>query len=365
MSVTKGGHTGSEHRPSQQAEVLTRKLVIAPAWVGDMVMAQSLFMTLKEIDPSVPVDLVAPPATLALAQRMPQIDQTYVLHSGHGQLSLGERFRLGKSLRHRGYQQAFILPNSFKSALVPWVAKIPVRTGWKGEYRIGLLNDLRHLDKDQLPRMVERFCALARGDGNPAGLPIPTPALTVDRQNLSRLVDANQLQVSGSILALCPGAEYGPAKQWPADYFARLAEANIDRKGQAWIFGSSADREIARQIVQGIPGEKRRYCVDLTGKTSLLDAIDLLSITSMVVTNDSGLMHVAAALQRRLLVIYGSTSPAFTPPLSDTAQIISLELSCSPCFQRRCPLGHTNCLNQLNPETVIQFLDKEHSQNDQ
>jgi heptosyltransferase-2 len=352
MSVTKRISAGA-------TAGITRKLIIAPAWVGDMVMAQSLFMVLKELDPSVPVDLVAPPATIALAQRMPQIDQTYLLRSGHGQLSLVERYRLGKSLRNRGYQQVFVLPNSLKSALVPWFAKIPLRTGWKGENRFGLLNDVRHLDTAQLPRMVERFCALASpDDSSPTRLPVPSPSLTVDPQNLSRLLIQHQLYSKGTILALCPGAEYGPAKQWPAESFARVAESCIDRGGQTWVFGSSADRDIGRQIVQAISREKRRYCADLTGKTSLLDAIDLLSITSMVATNDSGLMHIAAALQRRLLVIYGSTSPAFTPPLSDQAEIISLDLDCSPCFARRCPLGHTNCLNQLNPEMVIGYLDQ-------
>ncbi len=351
MSVT-------EDISGKSTKGVRRKLVIAPAWVGDMVMAQSLFIMLKELDTDASIDVIAPPSTVSLAQRMPQIDQAYLLRSGHGQLSLAERYRLGKSLRQRDYQQSFVLPNSFKSALIPWFAGIPLRTGWQGEYRLGLLNDLRQLDKDKLPLMVERFCALAIPDGSLTGLRTPQPALTVDPQNLSRLLDEYQLTRSGPVLALCPGAEYGPAKQWPARSFARVAESCIDLGGRAWLFGSGADQEIAREIVQELPKGKRQHCVDLTGKTSLLDAVDLLSVTALVVTNDSGLMHIAAALQRKLVVIYGSTSPAFTPPLSEQAKILSLELDCSPCFKRRCPLGHTNCLNQLGPSLVTPLLEQ-------
>jgi len=337
---------------------LGRKLVIAPAWVGDMVMAQSLFMVMKELEPDVAIDVVAPPATVNLAQRMPQIDQAFTLPIGHGQLLLGDRYRLGKSLRERNYQQAYILPNSLKSALVPWIARIPVRTGWRGEFRHGLLNDMRQLDKEKLPLMVERFCALTGTSSELRDVNTPQPRLKVDEGNRKQLVETHQLRQSGQIMGLCPGAEFGPAKQWPAVEFSKVAENYIETGGQVWILGSRRDIEIGRKIVDLLPPACGDQCIDLTGQTSLLDVIDLLSATEQVVTNDSGLMHVAAAVERPLVVVYGSTSPGFTPPLSEKAQIASLGLDCSPCFQRECPLGHTDCLQKLSAASVIALLEK-------
>jgi heptosyltransferase-2 len=337
---------------------IVRKLVIAPAWVGDMVMAQSLFMLMKEREADIAIDIVAPPATANLAQRMPQVDQIYTLAIGHGQLLLGDRYRLGKSLRDRNYHQAYILPNSFKSALVPWIARIPVRTGWRGEFRHGLLNDLRQLDKQRLPLMVERFCALVETSRMMNGTDTPRPRLEVNEENRRQLVEAHQLRSTGQILGLCPGAEFGPAKQWPASAFSKVAENYIEKGGQVWIFGSHRDVGIGDKIVDLLPSAISDQCVNLAGQTSLLDVIDLLSVTEQVVTNDSGLMHVAAAVDRPLVVVYGSTSPGFTPPLSKKAQIATLGLECSPCFKRECPLGHTDCLQKLTAASVITLLDK-------
>lgn len=332
-------------------------LVIAPAWVGDMVMAQSLLIHLKELYPSVSIDVVAPRATLTLLDRMPQVDEALLLDIGHGQLLLGDRYRVGKSLRQKHYDQAIVLPNSLKSALLPWFANIPLRTGWKGEYRYGLLNDLKYLDKSRLPLMVQRFCALATKDPGHQEIKAPRPALSVNKANLYRLLKSLNLDTSRPVLGLCPGAEYGAAKQWPAKYYAAITDHYINKGGQVWLFGSKGDATVGTQIKNTVSAVNGNACIDLTGKTDLLDAVDLISQTTCVVTNDSGLMHVAAALNRPMVVIYGSSSPEFTPPLSDIAAIASLELDCSPCFKRDCPLGHTNCLQRLYPQQVIKILD--------
>ncbi len=333
-------------------------LVVGPAWVGDMVMAQALFICLKQRDQNTSIDVVAPRATLPLVARMPQVDAGLLQDINHGELRLSDRYRIGKSLRMECYEQAIVLPNSFKSALLPWFARIPQRTGWRGEFRFGLLNDLRYLDEEKLPLMVQRFCALAQNDNAPGKVTSPQPELVVDRDNLNRLLTTLNLNTARPVVGLCPGAEYGAAKQWPAKYYAAVADHYISNNGQVWIFGSQQDSEMAGGIVDAVARENRSACIDLTGKTSLVDAVDLIAQTACVVTNDSGLMHVSAALRRPLVVIYGSSSPGFTPPLSDVAKIMSLHLDCSPCFRRECPLGHTDCLHKLYPEQVIEVMDE-------
>ena len=343
---------------SEKQKVPQKMLVIAPAWVGDMVMAQSLLIQLKELHQSLSIDVMAPGATLSLLERMPQVNEGLRLDVGHGQLLLGERYRIGRSLRQKRYDQAIVLPNSFKSALIPWFANIPVRTGWKGEFRYGLLNDMKHLDRNRLPLMVQRFCALAGNDAGHHAGETPGPALSVDKGNLARLFKSLGLDRDRPILGLCPGAEYGVAKQWPADHYAAVADHYMYMGGQVWIFGSKGDAGVGERIRNTVSAANRNACMDLTGKTELVDAVDLISQTNCVVSNDSGLMHVSAALNRPMVVVYGSSSPEFTPPLSDNAEIASIKLDCSPCFKRDCPLGHTNCLHQLYPQQVIEILDR-------
>jgi heptosyltransferase-2 len=341
---------------SESRNVKRKILVVAPAWVGDMVMAQSLLLRLKELYQPLSIDVLAPRATLPLLDRMVQVDNGLPLDIGHGQLLLRKRYRTGKALRQTNYDQAIVLPNSFKSALVPWFGKIPVRTGWKGEFRYGLLNDLRHLDKSRLPLMVQRFCALATRDEGCHVKETPVPALSVDEANLGRLLASLQLNLDRPVLGLCPGAEYGTAKQWPARYYAAVANHFINEGGQVWIFGSKGDVPVGQEIISTVSAKHRSACLDLTGKTELVDVVDLISQTNCIVSNDSGLMHISAALNRPMVVIYGSSSPEFTPPLSNNAEIASVELDCSPCFKRDCPFGHTDCLRQLYPERVIELL---------
>jgi heptosyltransferase-2 len=270
----------------------------------------------------------------------------------HGQFALLDRIKLGRKLRAEGYCQAIVLPNSWKSALIPYFASIPVRTGYIGECRWGLLNDARKLDKTLLTMTVQRFVAL--GLPNSVQLPpeYPIPGLVINPNQQNAVIEKFNLTQSAEILALCPGAEYGPAKRWPASYYAEVARHKIDQGWQVWLFGSDKDKEAAEQINKEVDGR----CIDFTGRTSLAEAVDLMSLVNIVVTNDSGLMHVAAALDKKIIALYGSSDPNFTPPLNAKAHVISLNLDCSPCFKRECPLGHTRCLTDIKPDQVINVI---------
>ena len=327
-------------------------LVIGPAWAGDMVMAQSLFKTLKLQRPGCVIDVLAPEWTFSLLARMPEVASAIAMPLGHGQFALRSRLRLGRELRRNHYDQAIVLPNSWKSALIPFFAKIPQRTGFLGELRWGLLNDVRRLEKKRLPMTVQRFVALActQDQMPPMECPAPELCIAADRQRSVR--EKFHIDPGGPVLALCPGAEYGPAKRWPARYFAEVARAKIAQGWQVWLFGSHRDKPAAEEIV-ACTGSK---CIDFSGRTTLAEAVDLMSLVDIVISNDSGLMHVAAALQKKLLAIYGSSDPGFTPPLTEKARIISLGLDCSPCFKRECPLQHTHCLTAITPEQVLQEL---------
>ena len=329
-------------------------LVVGPSWVGDMVMAQSLFMMLRATRPNCLIDVLAPGWSLPLLERMPEVRAGIDMPLGHGQLQLGARYRLGRLLHDQHYHQAIVLPNSLKSALVPWWAKIPLRTGYVGELRYGLLNDARRLHKQALRMTVQRFVALGLERGAPLPDPIPSPRLAISERGVQAALAHHGLNLNHNqpMLALCPGAEYGPAKRWPEEYYAELAREYLGRGWRVWLFGSHKDREVCAAINAKAGGG----CVDLAGKTSLGEAIDLMSLAGMVVSNDSGLMHVAASLRKPLMAIYGSSDPGFTPPLNEQARVLSLGLECSPCFKRECPLGHLNCLRELKPAAVLQSM---------
>jgi heptosyltransferase-2 len=337
---------------------VNKVLIIGPAWVGDMVMAQSLFKILKSRDPSGVIDVLAPDWTRPLLNRMPEVRASHTMPILHGVLALKERYRLAEHLKPMGYTQAIVLPNSWKSALIPWWAKIPKRTGFLGECRFGLLNDFRFLDKNALPRMIDRFVALAFHKQTSVvdiKKNIPYPHLEINPVSLQTTIQKFSVQDYSNqrILALCPGAEFGASKRWPESHYAAVAIQKLKEGWSVWLFGSKNDQAVAARIQQ----ETNHRCLDFTGKTDLGEAIELLSLTHQTVTNDSGLMHIAAALQKPVVAVYGSTDPGFTPPLGDTAQIVRLSLPCSPCFKRECPLGHHQCMQGLLPEQVLIALD--------
>ena len=333
-------------------------LIIGPSWVGDMVMAQTLFICLKQRHGAdCMIDVLAPDWSRPILERMPEVRQALSFPLGHGALELSTRRSIGQGLRGQ-YDQAILLPNSLKSALVPFFADIPLRTGWRGEMRYGLLNDVRKLDKDAYPLMIERFMALAYEPNTELPKPYPRPALQIDPASREQALQHFGLERDRPVLALCPGAEFGEAKRWPSEHYAAVADAHIRQGWQVWLFGSKKDHAVAEHIRGRLIPGLREEATNLCGDTSLAQAIDLLSCADAVVSNDSGLMHVASALNRPLVAVYGSTSPGFTPPLADRVETLQLGLDCSPCFDRTCRFGHYNCLRDLMPAQVNAALER-------
>lgn len=336
-------------------ESAKRLLVIGPSWVGDMVMAQSLFITLKQRNPEAVLGVVAPAWSQPILARMPEVDEVLPLGVGHGEFGIKIRRELAAKLKGR-YDRAIVLPRSWKAALVPFLARIPERVGFLGEQRYGLLKERRKLDKQVLDQTVKRFVSLglSQEEVSTGHFAIPRPRLMIDRDNLVNQRITHTLS-SRPAIGLMPGAEYGPAKQWPLAYFHQLAEWLASDGYEVRIFGATKDQYAGDVIAQGLP-----HTHNLCGKTGLADAVDLLADCRQVVTNDSGLMHVAAAVGTRVHAIYGSSSPAYTPPLTTNARTHYLGLECSPCFKRVCPLGHTNCLNKMEVASVYAAM-KENS----
>lgn len=324
-------------------------LVVGPSWVGDMVMAQPLFKILKTRDPNSEIDVLAPEWSSPLLARMPEVRQAITMNLGHGQLGLMTRFRQGRELQGH-YKKAIVLPNSLKSALIPFHAKIGERIGFVGEMRWGLLTDARTLDKTTLKKTSERFVALGLDAGATLPVPLPTPALKSfpeqAKKLLARLGIPNDQR---PILALSPGAEYGPAKQWPEQHFAEVARIQSKTGCKVLLVGSKKEAGLCHSIANraGTNG------FNLAGKTTLEEAVDLLSIADGVICNDSGLMHVAAALGTPVVAIFGSSDPQHTPPTGPKARVISLNLPCAPCFKRVCPDQHLRCLLDISPEMVL------------
>jgi heptosyltransferase II len=350
LNIVVNGYAKSKSRRM----ILKKTLIVGAAWVGDMVMSQPLFYLLKN-QGCEQLDVLAPAWTHGILSHMPEVDNAINLPIGHGQFALEKRYALGKMLRASGYSQAIVIPNSWKSALIPYFANIPKRTGWLGEMRYGLLNDPRKLDKKRYPLMIQRLTALAFDKEKNLPPHLPKPILSLNEKARELTCDRHHVSLNPPrILALCPGAQFGPAKQWPAEHFASVANLLMDLGWQTWLFGSKDDTAICDQIQ--LLTENR--CHNFAGKTNLSESIELLSLSRIVISNDSGLMHVAAALNKPLIALYGSSSPDFTPPLTQYAQVLSLKLDCSPCFARTCPLQHLKCLKDLTPPMVIECIEE-------
>jgi heptosyltransferase-2 len=328
-----------------------RILVIGPAWVGDMVMAQALFKTLQAVRPGAVIDVLAPAWSRDLLDRMPEVRAAVTQPVGHGRLGLVTRYRLGRSLRG-AYELAIVLPRSFKAALIPFFARVPERVGYRGEARSGLLTEARRLDRDRLVQTVQRYVALGLPAAQAEPPPVPRPALRVDADNQRAVLTRLGLTEASRAVAFMPGAEYGPAKRWPLAHYGELARALLEAGRQVWLLGSAKDREAAARIAEQAGGAP----INLCGETSLPEVIDLLAAAGAAVSNDSGLMHIAAAVGTPLVAIYGSSTPAYTPPLTERAQVLYQALDCSPCFERECPLGHTRCLTTIAPQRVLDAL---------
>ena len=319
-----------------------------------MVMAQSLFITLKKRYPDCEIDVVSPEWSLPVLERMPQVRQGISLPVSHGKFGFKTRYTLGRSLQTENYSHAIVLPRSWKSALIPYFAAVPNRTGYRGEMRYGLLNDIRKLDTRVLTMTVQRYVAHAYDESEYSVSPpeVPYPELRTDKENLERLLEELELDLERPAVGFMPGAEYGPAKQWPSGYFAELAALLAEQGYQVWVLGSAKERTLGNDIVRAATGSVYNLC----GKTELADVIDLIACTEQVVSNDSGLMHVAAAMDVRVNVIYGSSTPDYTPPLTDSAEIFYRQLPCSPCFARTCRYGHYLCLSEISPDEVYRSI---------
>ncbi|WP_192456605.1 ADP-heptose--LPS heptosyltransferase RfaF [Musicola keenii] len=336
-------------------------LVIGPSWVGDMMMSHSLYRTLKAEHPDAIIDVMAPAWCRPLLARMPEVNQALAMPLGHGALALGERRQLGRNLREQDYDRAIVLPNSFKSALVPFFAAIPRRTGWRGEMRYGLLNDIRPLDKTAFPLMVQRYVALAyaresirRADDLPQ--PLLWPQLQVSETEIADVTSAFNLMDARPSIGFCPGAEFGPAKRWPHYHYGALAQRLIKQGYQVILFGSANDRQAGEDIRQTLDESTREYCINLSGQTSLDQAVVLLAACQAVVSNDSGLMHVAAALGRPLVALYGPSSPDFTPPLSHQARVIRLITGYHRVRKGDAEQGYHQSLIDIQPSQVLAAL---------
>lgn len=289
-------------------------------------MAQPLLSRLRG-----EIDVIAPEWVAPVMRRMPEVRNVIAAPFRHGPLQLRERWQLARRIKGQ-YDQAYVLPNTWKSALVPFFAGIPRRTGYVGEFRHGLLNDTR---KATGASMAAHYAALA-GDA-----PVSQPRIRVSAEEAEQA--KRKFGIAGRFAVLCPGAEYGPAKRWP--YFAQLSQ---QLQIPVVVLGSEKDRQ------PGIAG------TDLTGKTTLDEAMALIAGADFVVSNDSGLMHVAAALGRPQVALFGSSSPEHTPPHSAAARVLWLHIECSPCYARECPLGHFRCMREMGVEMVLDQL-KTHS----
>ncbi len=334
-------------------------LIVAPNWIGDCLMAAPLFERLRAKLGQVKLHVLAPAWVAPVLKRIPALDEVISTPFVHGPLQLKERWKLGRALGGLGYTEAIVLPNSWKSALIPFFADIPVRIGYVGESRYALLNVLHKPPKQGKLPMTEHYAQLAELPGvAPANL--TAPALRQDAASAALTLAKLGLSSHGEIAAFCVGAEFGPAKRWPAAHWAELSESLRARGAQVWLLGSAGETALADEIVAlASRSNLANRIANLCGKTTLDQAIDLLSAASYAITNDSGLMHVTAALGKPLVALYGSSSSTHTPALSALAQIVEIkDLPCRPCFQRTCPLGHFKCMNDLKPERVLLALPR-------
>lgn len=335
---------------------MAKFLIVGPSWVGDMVMANSLFRQIRQNHPDAIIDVVGPAWSAPILARMADVRHAITLPTGHGEWGISTRKKLGQTLRSEKYDEAIVLPRSWKSALVPFFAKIPKRTGFHGEQRYFLLNERRPLDKKSLDQTVKRFTSLGLNKENaypPSGQNMPNPELQVDKANQQALFTSLDLHPTKPAICLMAGAEFGPSKQWPIPHFNETAKYLIEKGYQIWVLGGPKDKEDGDAIIKELGDAAFNLC----GKTKLVDAIDLLAKAEFAISNDSGLMHVAAAVGTYVHGIYGSTSERYTPPLTEKKSIHNLHLDCSPCFKRQCPLGHTDCQNKLTPELVIKTIN--------
>lgn len=334
-------------------------LVVGPSWLGDLIMTQSLLKILHKQGKT--IEVLAPKWNHGILECMPEVSKAIEMPFDHGELKIFSRYSFAKELKAAQYDECIVVPNSFKSALIPFWAKIPKRTGWLGEFRYGLLNNTQKLNKQKLPLMVQRLISLAYfgqnfNQDNIESVSYDYPRLVISKNVKDQVRAKFNLNDHDQYIALAPGAAYGDTKRWPAEYFAEIASKKIQQGYKIILLGSPKDREVTDKINH----LTEEQCINLAGQLALPETVAIISLANALVSNDSGLLHVAAALDIPLIGIYGSTSPDFTPPLieDNKKEIIKSDLSCSPCFKQTCKFGHLKCLYNLTPSKVNQSLDK-------
>ncbi len=334
----------------------SRVLVISPNWIGDAIMAQPLLQLLRRRYPDVVIDILAPGWVAPVWQAMEEVNRVHESGFRHGKLQLKDRMAMARFLRTLNYDQAYILPNTLKFALIPWLARIPRRIGYLGESRYGFLNVI-HRDDKRHPRPMMAFYAALIDE--PAGditgrFESLHPRLHVDEKAIAEVKEKLDLGKDRLTVAFAPGAEFGSAKRWPVSHFSTLAQLIIQRYPEARIvlLGSARDNEVCKPIHANVP-----ETVNLAGKTSLKEAIALIAGVDILVTNDSGLMHMASAFDLPVVALYGSTDYRHTPPFSRQSHIMSLDLPCAPCQKRECPLGHHQCMVELMPRMIFETVE--------
>jgi heptosyltransferase-2 len=327
-----------------------RTLVISPNWIGDAVMAQPLLAQLKRQHPERPIDVLAPPAVAPVWRAVAEVDTVLETPFRHRALQLRERWKYARMLRQRGYADAYVLPNTIKYALIPWLAGIPRRVGYKGEMRYGLINVMHHDEQPPRP-MVPFYAALAQDAALPAPAGVARPSMRVPAEAVQAACARHAIDPARQLVAFAPGAEFGPAKRWPPRHFGALAQQIVaaDPHAQIALLGSPKDRATCDEVLAAA-GAAAANMLNLAGSTRLDEAAALIAQAQAVVTNDSGLMHIASGLNRPLVALYGPTDPRHTPPSSEFARWIWLHIECAPCHQRECPLGHHACMENLGAE---------------
>ncbi|RCS56733.1 lipopolysaccharide heptosyltransferase II [Parvibium lacunae] len=331
-------------------------LLVAPNWIGDCLMAQPLFALLKQ--QGAHLTLLAPTWVAPLAKLMPEIDVVMPHAFAHGRWQWSARRQLARELAQLGFDVAVVLPNSFKSALLPWLAGIPLRLGYRGEWRNPLLHRLLpNPPRHPRPPMHAHYLALAQLLDIPMPAAAPVPALQVSpalQAAAAQALVAHGMAPGQPYWVFAPGAEYGPAKRWPTAHFAALGAQVLAAQPETAlvILGSANDAPLGEAIRQASPVAVQPQLYNLCGQTSLDMAAAIIAQAQQVISNDSGLMHVAAALTVPQVAIFGSSDPRHTPPRSARADVMWLQLSCSPCFKRDCPLGTLACLQQISPQDV-------------
>lgn len=332
----------------------SQSLIIAPQWIGDAVMTEPLLRHLHARGEQLTVGAL--PWVAPVYRAMPQVHEVIEFPFAHGGLQLKARRTLAKRIEGR-FDTAYVLPNSLKSALLPLLAGIPKRVGYLGEARVGLLTHrLKNPPKNQRPPMVAFYSALS-GEAN---LAADRPQLHLPASAVAQALAELGLQ-HGAYHVFAPGAEYGPAKRWPAGHFSELAKSLAL---PVVLLGSGKEAALCEEIAAPVNAAQPGKCLSFAGKTTLVQALCAIAAAKSVVSNDSGLMHVAAALGVPQVAIFGSSSPLHTPPLNAQATVLWLKhdatyqppLDCAPCFARECPLGHTRCLNDISAARVLRAL---------